>query len=425
MGISLGLTVMLSAFLFGAVEAWSMAIIGLLTASLFVFFVLKTGPSGVEAGAWKGILLSLAAILAYAVFQLFPLPSSFLSVLHPGTREILAAPPGETSPCHSISIYPYATEMELAGLAVTIMAFLLALFSLREKRDFEKAILVLAVLGFVLAVFGIIQKGTWNGKLYWVRELTQGGLPFGPYVNRNHFAGFMNMIIFLCLGSAFTAGWIEKKAALAFLSVVMATALFFSLSRAGIISFFAGVATFSFVVFAKSVSRRRLIPVMLFVLAVTVYLLSLGVTPVLERFAQREVSQEDRLVVWQGTLAAFRDFPVFGSGLGTFKHVFRIYQPDGLRAYFDHAHNDYLEYLLEGGIAGVFVGAFFLFFTLKAILEKRWRQRDIYMQAGFLSSLATITVHSLFDFNLHIPSNALLFSLVLGMAASFQKAKDS
>jgi O-antigen ligase len=118
-------------------------------------------------------------------------------------------------------------------------------------------------------------------------------------------------------------------------------------------------------------------------------------------------------------LSAFKDFPLFGSGLGTFEHVFKIYQPEGLTGYYDHAHNDYLELLLEAGIFGVLIGGFFFFIVLRGILKKEWREREIYLKAGFLSSLATMAVHSVFDFNLHIPSNAVLFCLILGMAVSF------
>jgi O-antigen ligase len=370
-------------------------------------------------------LIALAAILVYILFQLVPLPLSLVGILHPGMKEIVTLSPKVVPVYHSISLYPFVTELALSGLVIYFMVFSMALFGIERRHSFVKVIKALAVFGCLLALFGIIQKATGNGKLYWFRELTQGGSPFGPFVNRNHFAGFINMIIFLSLGIALRSRKTERKVLYAFLTVVMALSLFLSLSRGGIVSFFAGLATFIFVILTQSISKKRLIPIFLFVLALGIYLFSFGISPVIERFAQTEVSHEQRLVAWQGTLSAFKDFPLFGSGLGTFEHVFKIYQPEGLIGYYDHAHNDYLELLLETGIFGVLIGGFFFVFVLRGIFKKEWQDREIYLKAGFLSSLATMAVHSAFDFNLHIPSNALLFFLILGMAVSFGRTNAS
>jgi O-antigen ligase len=233
------------------------------------------------------------------------------------------------------------------------------------------------------------------------------------------------MIIPLSIGITFMSRRAEKKVMYAFLGVGMAIALFFTLSRGGIISFFSGLLVFSYVLFTKGISKKNLIPIVLFILVLTVYLLFFGISPIIEKFAQSKGSTAARFLAWQATLSAFRDYPVFGSGFGTFQYIFKVYQPEGLRLYWAHAHNDYLELLLELGIVGTVIVVIFFVLVLGTIMKADWRGRRLYLGAALLSSITTIAVHSIADFNLHIPSNAILFSLILGLAVSLGRTTMS
>jgi O-antigen ligase len=418
---SLMAVVILSCLLFGAVESWSIALVSAFTAFAFISFAFTAGKDDFSFSGAKSLMLSMALCLLYLLFQMLPLPVSVLGALQERFREIVTLSPNSLPAFHSISVYPFATEMDFCRFLLYAMVFSAAAFGTKDWENAVRIIRALAVFGFLLALFGIIQRAAWNEKIYWFRELTQGGHPFGPFVNRNHFAGFVGMIIPLSLGIAFRSRQTEKKLMFGFFSVVMAIGIFFSLSRGGTISFFAGLMVFSFVSLTKGMSKKKLVPVFLFVLVLAVYLLSLGISPIIERFARTDVSGEDRFAVWQGTLSAFRDFPLFGSGLGTFQYVFRAYQPDGVTRYYDHAHNDYLELLLEAGVVGVLIAAVFFFFLFRIIMKAGWKGRDIYLGAGFFASITTIAFHSIIDFNLHIPSNAILFSLILGLAVATGK----
>ncbi|MBI5181964.1 MAG: O-antigen ligase family protein [Nitrospirae bacterium] len=417
--ISLFVIVMLSAILFGAVESWSIAISGVLTAGIFIFFIMK--QKSLTAFSDNKGLYPLLLIFLYPIFQLLPLPLAMIGIPHPEIKDLVTLSPDISTSFHSISIYPFATEREMSRLTIYLMIFLTAAFGLNSREQAYKIIKALAIFGFILSIFAIIQYAAWNGRIYWFRELTHGGAPFGPFVNKNHFAGFIGMIIPLPLGIALMSGNMEKKIRYGFLSVVMAIALFFSLSRGGIISFFAGILVFALVIFLKALTKKRLVPILMFVLTLILYLLYLGMTPIIDRFAQTDVTNEQRFIVWLGTLSAIKDYLVFGSGLGTYQHIFKLYKPEGVLAYYDHAHNDYLELLLEVGIVGAIITAIFLFFALRPIIKAELQGREIYLKAGFLSSLSTIAVHSITDFNLHIPSNAMLFFLILGIAASSER----
>ena len=422
---SLAGIVILSCLLFGAVEPWSMAIVSICIVSAFISFVMRAERDDFAFTGAKGLMIPMILLLLYPFFQLLPLPVAPLGLLHARFAEVVTLSPQTVPVFHSVSLYPFATEMDLARLLLYGMVFALAAFGTGEREGAYRIMKVLAVFGFVVALFGIIQHAAGNGKIYWFRELNMGGTPYGPFVNKNHFAGFVGTIIPLSLGVAFRSRKMERKLLFGFFAVVMAISLFFSLSRGGIISFFGALLVFSFVSFTRDMSKKKLIPVFLFVLVLSVYLLSLGISPVIERFARTDVTGEQRLAVWQGTLSAIRDFPVFGSGMGTFQYVFRLYQPDGLRAYFDHAHNDYLEFLLEAGVVGGLIAAAFFFFLFRIVAKAEWRGRDIYLCAAFFASITAVAIHSIVDFNLHIPSNAILFSLVLGLAAAHARRSES
>jgi O-antigen ligase len=422
-GNSLLAVVSVSALLFGAVESWSMAIVGVITTAAFVPFVGKWKSSGESGPDTRGIILPALIHLLYPLFQLIPLPLSVLNVFHVKLRELVTLSPDLAPAFHSISVYPFATETELSHLMVYLMVFSMAAFGIRDRHRAFRLMRGLMIFGFVIGIFGIIQRATSNESIYWFRKLSQGGIPFGPFVNRNHFAGFLGMIIPFSVAFASMARSLEKRVMYGFFGIIMAVALFFSLSRGGIISFFGGILVFLFLVFTKGKSRMKLAPLFIFLFFFAVYLVYLGASPVIERFAKSGVTDAQRLSAWVGTLTAFRDFPLFGSGMGTFPYIFKIYQPEGLPGFWDHAHNDYLELLLEGGIIGVLVLAVFMLSILIRILKAPWDERGTYLGAAFLSSITTMAVHSIVDFNLHIPSNAILFSLILGLAANMSRGE--
>lgn len=416
--------VVLSALLFGAVYPWAIAIVAIITMIPFIYFLWKGNGYDTEFKNGKKIILASLLLFAYPLFQLVPLPLSLLGALHPKLKELVTISPNAPSMFHSISLYPFATEKEISRLFLCLAVFSMAAFGIRDEDEAYKVIRSLVVFGFILGVFGLIQHATSNGKIYWFwSPISRNAfLTFGPFVNRNHFAGFIGMIIPFSIGITFMSRRIEKKVMYAFLGVGMAIALFFTLSRGGIISFFAGLLVFSSVLFTKGISKRKLIPVVLFVLVLMVYLLFFGISPIIEKFAQTKESSEARLLAWQATLSAFRDYPVFGSGFGTFQYIFKVYQPEGLRLYWAHAHNDYLELLLELGIVGTAIVVLFFVVVLGTIMKTEWKGRELYLGAALLSSITTIAVHSIVDFNLHIPSNAILFSLILGLAVSLSRA---
>jgi len=91
-----------------------------------------------------------------------------------------------------ITVYPFQTRIELLKYTALLALFFLCAQSYRKLEHWHGFVWFLLILGFAVSVFAILQHFTFNGKLYWVREIQFGGIPFGPYVNRNHFAAWWN-----------------------------------------------------------------------------------------------------------------------------------------------------------------------------------------------------------------------------------------
>ena len=421
-GTGLVIIAAVSALLFGSVEYWTAALVGALTAGLFTVNVFN---AGMKADVPREVFYAAAALAAYPVFQMVPLPALALTFLQPRTAFLSGLDPGAVPAFHSITLYFFPTEMALARLIVYLMIFFMAALLPKQGGSVYGVLKALSGLGFVLALFGIIQHAAGNGKLYWLRPLSHGGAPFGPFVDRDHFAGYINMLIPLSLAVSLVSRKTGEKMLFAFFSLIMAFSVFLTLSRGGVISFILGLSVFPVVLLARGSkiksSKWHFVVLSVFAISLVSFILYAGISPLIERFSAGGISDEQRFLAWKGTLAAFRDFPAFGTGLGTFQYVFTLYHPPGLHHFWDHAHNDYLELLLEEGAVGVLTGAFFIFTVLRLAFKRTGEGRRAYLQAGFASSLVTIGVHSLVDFNLHIPSNALLFFMVLGLALAAGK----
>jgi len=207
--------------------------------------------------------------------------------------------------------------------------------------------------------------------------------------------------------------------------IVMAMAIIFSRSRSGVF-----LVVFAFILFfglaglysGRIMYRQKWSEgfLKLTFLAIIFISLYMGISATVERFALDKVLAEGRPVVWANTVGISADYPLFGSGLGTFGAVYPAYEENwkGTR-HFAHAHNDYLEYLSEVGWLGMalLLGGI-LFVLVKTFIVWKDRQRpDVKgLALGGMIAIVLILLHSIGDFNLHIPANMLLFSVVLSLS---------
>ncbi len=359
----------------------------------------------------------------------------------------------------TISLYPGSTRHDLALLTAGVSAFFLASRTFSGAPALLGLFTVVALNGAALSFFGIVQQLQWNGLLFGSVPLTEGGAPFASFVNRNSGAGFLN----ICLGAAigltvwaFSRGQFAPSAAtsrlpdqhsslppgkglaggggvlrliselnftkLAALSV---TVLVFagvvcSLSRGAWISLLIAAAITSL---AAAFLHRSWKRVSLFVV---VGLLGFGLVAwvgrvdlVEQRLATlwQNSRPDSRLAHWQNGWAAAQHFPLMGSGLGTYRYIYKLYEQRGSESWFYHAENQYLEALVEAGSLGLML----MLATLTLVAIACWRllslpSNSVAYAAGIggLFVLASQCVHAGFDFGLYMPANMALLAILTG-----------
>jgi O-antigen ligase len=381
----------------GAVEDWARAVLEIGAALLFLIWAVRAYFGGEQKLVIPSLLLPLAALLLVVLVQW---------VFH-----------------RTASSYDTVHDLQL--LFADILILFLAGQAFRTMADFRGLIWFLMVFGFLVAIFGILQHLTFNGKLYWFREMRFGGIPFGPYVNRNHFAGFAELIIPvslvpLVLGKVRRERWFI----VILFAVVPVGALFFSASRGGIISFLVELGVIAIWFAVRRSAQRHLLSAASVLLLTFLMVSWLGVRQALNRFTSMqslEVTSGKRTSMAEDTWHIFVDHPWFGTGLGTLQDVFPPYETLYDGKIVNHSHNDYLEALAETGVAGGLCCAWFLGTLLFESLRRLSQTSGAFSATVQLSALVGclgFLTHSLVDFNLHIPSNALLFFLLAYVATT-------
>jgi O-antigen ligase len=419
-------TLIISVLLFGSVEVWSSAAVCFMIFTLGLIWILMREYTKYEIkDPVKLLLIAIFTFILYGAFQTIPLPASALGLISPVTFQLQSFYSlNNNTGAMPISFNTYQTLSETLRWAAFFTVFAISAAIFTDRGSLSGTLKTLTIFGFSLAIFAIIQKATWQKGIYWFWELNLGGVPFGPFVNRNHFAGLIGMLIPLGLGLALTQQTKEKKIFFGFMTVIMAVSLFFSLSRGGILSFFAGMIIFSLLIIPRDNQSKKVWLIGFFISIVLCYVIYLGIDPVIKRFYESDISGEERLVVWSATWNAIKDFWLTGSGLGSFINIFPLYSPPIRGGIYDHAHNDYLEFLLETGLTGAFFLLAFLALMIYTVTRNRLQGSNSVLRAAALSAASTMMVHSFFDFNLHILSNMLMFGYVLGMIAGISGIED-
>ena len=401
----------------GTVEAWSVAIFELIIVVLMLLWAAKVIVEKRIEIRIPPAALPLGALVLVGLAQSIALTGSS----------------GQTS---SLSMDVEATRGAVAVIFFLFMSFLIAANFFDTPQRLRTLANFLIIFGLALAVFALVQHFTWEGKLYWMRRVTSAGAGTGgPFVNRNHFAGYMEMLIpipaALALSRA-TRG--ETRVFYGFAAAIMSIAEAASLSRGGMVSLAAGLLFLA----AISAWRSRdgshperkgsfsLRPAFLIVVmlgAIVAGVVWVGADfDILKRITHDPLTTSmatDRRGVWGDTLTIFFAHPILGIGLGAFETVYPIYGRGDGSFVIQFAHNDYLQVLSDSGIVGGAIALWFIIVIARAVMQVT-RSADPFLRALGLGSAAgvfALLVHSLFDFNLQIPSNALLFLLLAAIVS--------
>jgi O-antigen ligase len=424
--------IVLSALAYGTVHYWALSLFNLGGFTILLLWVLDAWSLGNLRVSRNVLQLPLLGMLVLGLAQLLPL------------REISSGGATSVALVNTLSLDPNSTRLVLVQLATLLIFFAATLVFVDTPHRLRVLVRTIMVFGFLLAIFGLTQSFTSPTKVYWIRELNQS-TAFGPFINRHHFAGYMELTIALPLGLLF-AGAVDKEKRLIYLFIagLMGVALVMTASRGGIISLVAEILFLTIVtaIWRKPSERRRrksgrlkrvagrlgLAGALLVGLFLGVVLL--GGEFSINRFID-SVNTDDpttgRAHFWAVTLDIIKAHPVIGTGLGAFGVIYTRYDTRNGLFRLEQAHNDYLQVLSDAGIVGgVLALSFVVLLFYKAL--SRARSRDDFRRGIALAALSgcfAVLVHSFFDFTLHTTSNALLFLVLAAIATIDSRVEDA
>jgi O-antigen ligase len=424
----LGVELVLCTLAYGGVHYWAL---GLLSVGAAVTVILWAADAWSRNGlqyraSW--LQLPLVGIAFLALLQLLP-----------WHRQTI---PGDAAPSWlPFSFDPFATRLAIVSVVVLLIFFAAASAFIDSRTRLRGIVAFIVILGAVVALLGLIQYFVSPLKIYGFREPFQA-LPFGPFIDRNHFAAFAVMILplpgALLLERAVTPDRIPLYAA-AILLLVVATVM--TGSRGGLLTLVA-VAAFLVIVQAAtrrsqehtSSGRRRWILIAatfgLGTMLIFSLVLILGGSGALRRIAGQAPTEDaaggGRAQYWRATVKMIRDHPVIGVGLDAYGVAFPRY--DSLNGTFrvERAHNDYLQTLAETGVIGSLIALAFVVILFRQGVGAAQVTHDPWRRAVTIGSLAGcfgVLVHSIFEFPLRTPANALLFLLLAVLATGSAEVK--
>jgi hypothetical protein len=426
-----------SIFAVGGVYLWA----GVPLLGAAVALALGARPRVAGSSETRGVDTALVLALAATAFQLVPLPGSARALITPHAdtlRSALLLSRDGTSTFEPISVAPWSTAYGLGLIATAMVVFWTARQACGQgaTRFLVRAV---AFVGLIAALAALVQKAGNPELIYghWVPR-DAGARPFGPFVNRNHFAAWVVMAVPLAtgyVGAALTAhrpaSHVAGAVAAALRSLgsgalwtavsvaVMTLALVTSTSRSGLLAFGISLAGAVWIGRGRLTTRVWIVAL----LAASILVLFVGtygnLTPLMWRLEETLlVGAGDRPQIWQETWTVIRDFWLTGTGLGTYQPTMLIYQQTDRGVFINQAHNQYLHLFAEGGLLLIIPAAasVIAFIRLFRIRLARDTSPSAWLRIGGAAALVAIAVQGLWETGLRMPANGILFALAAAVA---------
>jgi O-antigen ligase len=403
--------------------------------SLFAFLALLAPAGGSPLLYQRPMRFLAIAFFVLLAFQLLPLPLFLLNWLSPGVARVLDPLTGVLPAFHSLSLIPAETALALARFLVYALFFIALLRIDWDKNDIFAVFATAVASGVAQTVFGLLKLGGGNSKffLFFMPDEHAPGFLRGTIYNPDHFSFFLELLFPLALGLLFARLNLfdpgqslkdkilhiseDRQLILLFMApVVLAAGIYLTGCRSGIAVlvlsalFFAQMSVYLRVHFSFRKNLR-----LVFVLA-TLLAVFIGLQNTLEKFLTGNYIGGGRVDYWANSLAIFRDFPVFGTGLGTFKYAYFLYGKEV--DWVNHAHNEYVESLADMGLLASLVLFAILAFLAYSLLRMWIARRHPEVKPvvlGVLTALFAAAFHSFFDFSLRVPANAFLLLVILAL----------
>ncbi len=426
---------------FGTVELWSLAIVEILTGVAAVLLFLPIYFYRKNIYFIPG-LVPLLLLLLFILFQLIPLPAGLVRILSPSTYSVYApvlmVNGEEWIP---LTINQQATLQEFFRIFSYGLFYIATIQVLSGNGRLKKTVLCVIGLAAGIALLAIIQRVGSPNRIYWFRAVPDNASPFGPWINPNQFAGYMEMMSPLALGLFFfyrprsSANLTLREKVVNFFTfpgsnlylflgsaaILMVLSVFVSLCRGGILTITLSAFVFMLLYTMKKPQQGRT-AILVITGCVIIAVSWFGWDNIIAQF-NHSISpsgglSDGRIALWADSLRIIHSFLPFGTGFGTFINILPSFRSSPGYHIIDHAHNDYLELLTDGGIIGFSLAAWFVL----AVLHYGWKmirsRRDQYavlLGIGAFTGIIAMLMHSLTDFNMHNGADGLYFFFLCGL----------
>jgi putative inorganic carbon (HCO3(-)) transporter len=390
----------------------------------------RSWPAWIAIGAW----------VALQALQVIPLPAAWVGFLSPASARLhaLATAAGGDSGWITLSIDPQASRVSLIKTLAYVAIFFLALVLANKRSRVARLAELLVYAALAHSIYAVMMHLAGVQSEYFGILIRHADSASGTFVNRNHFAGYLEMSLAIGIGLLIaglsdrsvdtwrkfvrlTLEWIlSPKMILRLTLCVLVIALTTTHSRMGNAAFFSSLLVAGAIGIALSrYATRNTVLLLASLIAIDLFVVGswFGVEKVAKRIQETTTQDvESREEPPTYALDLIRDYPVFGAGPGSFYLAFPPYRKETITAFFDHAHNDYVEFAAESGVLGLAILAAIVIPSLGAAIRAQWQRRDPLMRGMSFASIMGVTsilIHSWVDFNLHIPANAALFMVLL------------
>jgi hypothetical protein len=429
-------------FLAGGVYPW----VWIPAAGLLLGLALAVRPDVVRDTRFRILDLTLIAVVLACLAQLVPMPAEIIRRFDPqaiAVRTALWLPPPLTSsnlPWIPISIAPNDT-LAAVGIFLSAIIMFWTCRQVCQEGGTGRIVRVIAFIGLVASVAAIIQRAQRIDMLYGVwRPLDAGARPYGPFVNRNHMATWIIMACPLAFGYLlartprkerphhFSQRVVNVMKQLGTMRIwlvvavcVMTLAVMLSASRSGLIGLMSAFLFSAALTRGRGTMAVRRWVIFQFTLLALVVLWFANYDVLLRRLEESITGAQagrGRVAIWLDAIRLVEDFPVTGTGAGTFGKAINVYQTAEPGYAIDQAHNHYLQLMAEGGAwlllpAALAAG---LFLVLAGRSLKQDLSSNYFIRAGACAGMAGILVQSIWETGLTMPANALLFAVLAGIA---------
>jgi len=321
--------------------------------------------------------------------------------------------------------YKYASIMEFIKLINLGVIFYIVVNFVKKGEDIKKLLNIILIIGTGIALFGILQYIGVIGNSWWDNPKFLSA----TYVNHNHFAGLMGLVIPLSIGMILSEKDMGKRPLYIYAFLVLSSAFLLSMSRGGWFSLSVALLFMTFFILRKG--KSRFIFFMSILLLITIGIFVFNATDMnllLNRMSSYgELDFSGRCEIWKGTLDLIKDNWLFGVGPGAFIYNFPKYRPAGLNMFVNYAHSDYLQVFSEMGIFALGL----MVFIITRIIRKGLATFKIartpfksWISLSLAVGVLTISLHGLGDFNFYIPANAIIFTVFCGLIFNVSSKKE-